>query len=114
MAKRGHLTLVSTLLEERQDKPGAGNLSVKLTRRNKRELHFYDLPREFRRCYRAYNRNFPLLSNFADRRNVTFTSIVKGTFIPTQEHDKMMLQHPNIPLRSRCKNQWTSPPYDEG
>jgi hypothetical protein len=107
MAKRGHLTLMSTLLADRKNKPGCGQMSVNISRRNSKELDFYAFPRPFRTYYRAYNKALPQDSKFKRRDRIVFSDILKGTYThicmlsPTST---TMHSNPTIPPRPRSQD----------
>jgi hypothetical protein len=80
MAKRGHLTLASTMIHKRADKPGCGKMYVKVANRNRVAYRFAGLPEHFKRCYKAYQATLLPEDRFnIDTRNVQFLDILKGT-----------------------------------
>jgi hypothetical protein len=79
MAKRGHLILASSMLAEQASKPGCGKLEVILSRRNKREYTYAQLPRAFKISFAAYNNAIPEIDRFTTRsEQLKFWSIEKG------------------------------------
>jgi hypothetical protein len=79
MAKRGHLTLASTMVAKRQDKPGCGKIFVNLSRRNSREYAYERLPADFKRCFEQYDNTTLADKRFnTNRRRIQFVDILKG------------------------------------
>jgi hypothetical protein len=76
MAKRGHLTLISSLIARRAQKPGCGKMTVSTSRRHTRDLPWLRLPEDFKRCYNLYNNNTAAANRFSiDKRKINFADI---------------------------------------
>jgi hypothetical protein len=80
MAKRGHLTLASTMIASRADKPGCGKVFVTVAKRNRTKYQYARLPAAFKLYYKTYQSALPPgLRLSIDTRRIKFRDILKGT-----------------------------------